>query len=164
MNFKWKFDEPLNTYDSPNRSSWSGEKKVSCVYIKSYWEVYKKQCIKQKGWFCFLLSFYPCNVRDPPGRILFWFCDCCIIYEILHIQRWNICWFVKNTNMRSSPSPWHISPSNRKHCHTFNWWVHFPVTQSACFPFLVCLFFFFFINMEEENKKIQETFLQRTQG
>lgn len=52
---------------------------------------------------------------------------------MLHIQRLDICWFVKSTNMRSCPSPWHISPSNRKHCRMFNWWVHVPVTQADSF-------------------------------
>lgn len=38
----------------------------------------------------------------------------CIIHEPRRILRLNICWFVKSKNMRSCPSPWHISSGNRK--------------------------------------------------
>lgn len=38
----------------------------------------------------------------------------CIIYELRHILRLNICWFVKSTNMRSCPSPWHTSSADGK--------------------------------------------------
>lgn len=48
-----------------------------------------------------------------------------------HILRLNICWFVKSTNTRSCPSPWHISSADRKHCRTFNWWEPRLVTRTA---------------------------------
>ena len=61
----------------------------------------------------------------------------CIIYEHRHILRLNICWFVKSTNMRSCPSPWHISSANGKHCRTFNWWEQRLVTWTpAALPSL----------------------------
>lgn len=48
-----------------------------------------------------------------------------------HILRLNICWFVKSTNTRSCPSPWHISSADRKHCRTFNWWEPRLVTRTT---------------------------------
>lgn len=58
----------------------------------------------------------------------------CIIYERRHILRLNICWFVKSTNMRSCPSPWHISSADGKHCRTFNWWEQRLVTRTPRSP------------------------------
>lgn len=56
-----------------------------------------------------------------------------------HILRLNICWFVKSTNTRSCPSPWHISSADRKHCRTFNWWEPRLVTRTTAVAVLPSL-------------------------
>lgn len=73
-------------------------------------------------------SLRPDTDTSPPGL--------CIIYECWHILRLNICWFVKSTNARSRPSPWHISLADGKQRCTFNWWVPRLVTRSPELPSL----------------------------